>query len=119
MLVSLFEKRFNVHNQFTYSVNNQSYEFKANINLINEYLRLGKIRFVSKKRTRITYKLNRCFTADLGLKNQCVLQCEVCKTLQIQKELLQIKLNIIQQNQQIKKLKKPSKIQQILNILKK
>ncbi len=117
--LELFERKFNKGNGYQWKVYTGSYDFKRYLPELNEALRVGRVRFISRKRNVRTYGMNKCYSYELHLKKHCLIQCEACKLLQKTNEALLLKASEIKGNYEIKKLKSPSKLQQIITILKK
>ena len=111
-------KRFHVHSQYQWTVNQHSYEYKVLKVYLHKLMLDGKVMFVVRQRNMLTYKLLVCYPSQLG-KQHCIVQCDACKIIQLKKQTLAVKINEIQADRAIKKMKTPSKLSQILEILKK
>lgn len=110
-------KRFHVHSHYQWTVNQHSYEYKVLKVYVHKLMLDGKVMFVVRKRNMLTYKLLVCYPSNVG-KKHCIIQCDACKLIQLNKQNLAVKINEIQGERAVKKMKNPSKLSQILEILK-
>lgn len=110
-------KKFNVHHHWYWTVSRNSREYQYYEHSLNELQKAGKVRFITRKRNVVTYALTHCYPSETGIKKHCVVQCEACKLLQQAKETITEKVTNEIEDYQIKKIKNPSKIQQIIKII--
>lgn len=112
------ERMFNNGNAHLLVINQNSYMFKAYKHLFQDMTNTHEITLVSKWRNNFTYKYNRCYTAELGVKKRCENQCEACRAIQSKKEdISHEKYKKWLKDYENKVYQKPSKFQQIIKII--
>ncbi len=112
-------KSFNYSNNYYCSFTMQSNEYKVFKPFLIQLVADGFLKFIHKIKTKYTYHLLRCYSADLRIKQHCKHQCVVCEKFQKTSDLTEKTINDFENNKHHNNLINPSKLTQIIKILKK